>query len=55
MISAPLTTAERVALVTGIFSDRNETDTVKRLCGADAQSVIDAIDEVLVHIFIKEE
>ena len=42
----------RVSLITAIFSDRNETDAIKRLCGNDAQLVIDAIDEVLVHLFV---
>ena len=52
MINAPLATAERVSLVTAVFSDRNETEAIKRLCGNDAQFVIDVIDEVLVHLFI---
>ena len=44
-----LTTDQRVSLIADLFSDPDEIDTLKALGGGDAQSVIDAIDEVLVH------
>ena len=49
LIDSPLTTDERVSLITDLFSDRDKIDTLKVLSGRDAQSVIDVIDEVLVH------
>ena len=55
MIDCPLTTDERVSLITAIFSDRNEIDVVKRLRGDDAQSFVDVMDEVLPLSFISEE
>ena len=55
LINGPLATTERVSLVTAIFSDRNEIETVKRLCGDDAQTVIDVMDEVLIHFLISRE
>jgi hypothetical protein len=46
LITRPLTTHERVSLISAIFSDRNETEVVKRLSGEDAQNIVDAIDQV---------
>ena len=46
MIDHPLTLDERISLITGILSDRYETETVKHLCGVDAQSFVDVIDQV---------
>ena len=49
LIGSPLTTDERVSLIADLLFDRDEVNTLKALSGSDAQSVIDAIDEVLVH------
>ena len=49
LIDSPLTTDERVSLITDLFSNRDEIDSLEALSESDAQSVIDAIDEVLVH------
>ena len=53
MINSHLTTDERVSLIAGLFSNRDETDALKALSRSDAQSVIDVIDEVLVHSYIR--
>jgi len=50
LITHPLTIHERTSLITAIFSDRSEIEVVRHLCGSDAQSFIDAIDEVFLHI-----
>ena len=47
LIDRPLTTDERVSLITDLFSDRDETEALKGLSRGDAQSFIDVIDEVL--------
>ena len=47
LISCPLTTNERISLITAIFSDGIGTETVKHLRGDDAQTFVDVIDEVL--------
>ena len=52
MIDSP-PTDERVSLITDLLSDRDKIDTLKALSGRDAQSVIDVIDEVLVHSRVK--
>ena len=49
LINSPPTTDERVSLIADLLSDRDEIDTLKALSVSDAQSVIDVIDEVLVH------
>ena len=46
LISSSPPTHERIALITSIFSDRNEVEAVERLSGNDAQAFIDLIDEV---------
>ncbi|KAF9642010.1 kinase-like protein [Thelephora ganbajun] len=47
LINCPLTMDERISLITAIFSDRKETEAVKRLRGGDTQSFVDVIDEAL--------
>jgi len=37
---------ERISLITDIFSDRDETEVVRHLCGDDAQTFVNIIDEV---------
>ena len=49
LVNSPLTTDERVSLIADLFSDPDEIDIIKALSGSDAQSVIDVMDEVLVH------
>ena len=49
LADSPLTMDERISLIGEIFSDQDEIDALKALSGTDAQSVIDMIDEVLVH------
>ena len=44
---------ERVSLITYIFSDSNEVESVRLLSGDDAQAFIDMIDEVSVHTMIE--
>ena len=46
LIDRPLTTDERVSLIANLFSDHDETETLKDLSGGDAQSFIDVIDRV---------
>ena len=48
LIDCPLATDERVSLITAIFSDPDEIEVVKGLCGNDAQSFVDVVDEVLI-------
>jgi len=47
LIGRPLAKDERVSLFAGVFADRGETEVVKRLCGDEAQSFVNVIDEVL--------
>lgn len=46
LIDRPLDPNDRISLITEIFADREEIETVRRLRGEDAQSFIDVIDEV---------
>jgi len=46
LISSTVAPHERVALITGIFSDQKEVETIRNLCGDDAQTFVDLIDEV---------
>ena len=46
LITRPLTTDERISLVTSIFSDRNQAEVVDRISGDDAQTFVDVVDEV---------
>ena len=55
MIDDFLTTAERISLVTDLFSNRDETKAVECLSGDDAQSFVDVVDEVLLHSFASED
>ena len=49
MISHPLSTVERISLITAIFSDRNEVEVVGNLSGCDAQAFVDVINEVSIY------
>ena len=51
LITCPLTKQERASLIAAIFSDRDEIEAVSDLCGNDAQSFIDAVDEVPPQLF----
>ena len=53
LTDSPLTTDERVSLIADIFSNQDEIDALKSLSESDAQSVIDVIDEVLVHLRVR--
>ena len=46
LISYTRPTPERTDLISSIFSDRDEIDVVKHLSGDDAQTFIDAVNEV---------
>jgi len=45
LIDNPLSTDERISLITSIFSDRNKAKVVGHLTGDDAQTFIDVTDE----------
>ncbi|KAF9645406.1 kinase-like protein [Thelephora ganbajun] len=47
LITQTLATDERVSLITAIFSDLDQAKMVKNLIRNDAQTLVDAIDEVL--------
>ena len=47
LINLPPSTEECISLITTIFSDGHETEVVKNLDGDDAQSVVDAVYQVL--------
>ena len=47
LIDCPRATDKRISLIADLFSNGDETEAVKRLCGGDAQSFVDVIDEVL--------
>ena len=51
MIVPSLGPKERALLVEAIFSDRDELETARYLCGEDAQSFVDIADEVFTHSF----
>ena len=46
LISHPLPIEKRVILIMAIFSDKDEVGEVNHLCGDDAQTFVDVIDEV---------
>ena len=46
LIDRPLSTDERISLITDIFSNSDEAEGVMRLCGDDAQLFVDVVDEV---------
>jgi hypothetical protein len=47
LVDCPLKSDERISLITDIFSDRDETEIVKRLRRDDAQSFVDVVDQVI--------
>ena len=49
LTDGPLTTDERISLIADLFSDRDAVGTHRALSESDAQSVVDVMDEVLVH------
>ena len=49
LIDRSLTPDGRISMITNIFSDRNEIETVQELSGDDARSFVEAIDEVFYH------
>ena len=51
MIDRPLAKDERILLITVIFSDHDETKSVKDLSGDNAQSFIDIGDEVRLRFY----
>lgn len=53
LIDLPPSTEERTSLITTIFSSSHETEVVKGLRGDEAQSVVDVVDEVLAHIYLR--
>ena len=53
LIDSPLATDERVSLITGLFSDRDEINTLEALTESDAQAVIDVIYKVFVHSCVR--
>lgn len=46
LTSSNLATHKRIPLVRTVFSDREEVKIVGHLCGDDAQTFVDMIDEV---------
>ena len=53
LTDSPLSTDKRISLIADIFSDPDEVKSLKTLSGGDAQSVIDVIDEVLIHFHVR--
>ena len=49
----PLATHERISLIKTIFSNRDEIEMIKRLCGEDAQIFIDTIYEVHSYVLVQ--
>lgn len=47
LIDRPFYLDKQVSLTTHIFSDRDETETVRHLRGDDAQSFVDVVDQVI--------
>ena len=47
LIDPSLQLDEKIYLITRIFSDREETEVVRRLTGDDAQSLVDVVDQVI--------
>lgn len=43
---------ERISLVTGIFSDYEETEVVRLFCGENSQHLVEVVDEVYLHHII---
>jgi hypothetical protein len=55
LIDHPLTAADRISLITEIFSDNDEVGAVKCLSGDDAQSFVDMIDEVILFALLPQK
>lgn len=53
LIDHPLTLEERISLITDIFSDPDETEIVKDLCGEDAQSFVDEMYQVTPSVILE--
>ena len=49
----PLATHEQISLITTIFSNQDEIEMIKRLCGEDAQIFIDTIFKVRSYILVQ--
>ena len=49
LIDHLLSTNERISLITTIFLDHNQIETVEQLYGENAQTFVDTIDEVSRH------
>ena len=47
----PRSTEECISLLTSTVTNPDEVEIVERLCGNDAQALIDVINEVIFHIF----
>ena len=45
--SDSLTSDVRISLITDIFSDNDEIEAAKGLCGDDAQAFVDVVEKVL--------
>ena len=54
LIRNDLPTHERVSLITSIFSDRNQVESVGLLSGSDAQAFVDVIDEVNIRTLLPQ-
>ena len=50
LIRSPFATHERIFLIRTIFSNRDEVEVVRRLCGEDAQTFVDVVYEVCSYI-----
>ena len=52
LIRSPLTTHERISLITDIFSNQDGVEVVRRLYGNDAQTFVDVTYEARLYAFI---
>ena len=50
LIHSPLTSRERISLITTVFSNRDEVEAIRRLSREDAQTFVDAIYGVRSYI-----
>ena len=50
LISPTLSAHDRISLITSIFLDRNEVEVVGNLSGYDAQTYVNVVNEVSIHI-----
>ena len=51
LIRNPHATQERISMIATIFSNRDEVEMARRLCGEDAQAPVDVIYEARSHHF----